>query len=166
MKQITHEILPILCTAVVLLSVYYGLMRRGSASNHEHIEVAKRSVRDFEAVRIGGTPHVPSVFGRTTFIVISSPDCVFCTESAPFHRTLLSEASTRSIPVVLSVPNSKRDMDYVRSLGLERAMVVDWVSLQIRPQGTPSILLLSSRERSNACGWDGLTKRRKAKCSE
>jgi hypothetical protein len=83
-------------------------------------------------------------FGRGSYsiVVITSPACRFCLNSAQFNRRVISEGAKVGIPVGFAVPRVSRIRPYLSSLGIEKATLFDWENLSRRGQVTPTLALV------------------------
>lgn len=79
-----------------------------------------------------------------TLVMITSPKCVYCRRSIPFHQALLASADAKSIPAYVLVPNVHEAQEYLRSSGLSKAHVVDWAAVHTRFTGTPTLIMIDS----------------------
>jgi rhodanese-related sulfurtransferase len=79
-----------------------------------------------------------------TFLLVTSPDCAFCKESAPFHRRLAREAQGLSVPFFIALPRAGLGQPYLSSAGISPTGILDWEQLSMRAVGTPSLALVDS----------------------
>jgi rhodanese-related sulfurtransferase len=79
-----------------------------------------------------------------TLIVVTSPGCQFCANSAPFHRRVLAAARNARFPLLVAVPKSSSTDKFLEEKGLQGAPRVGWHDLTRRFKGTPSIVLVDS----------------------
>jgi hypothetical protein len=131
--------------SLLILGAYFGVkayfFRDGGES---YLPVAKRKVSGFPVMRVGRPLTVTSLVGSgrgAVLVLVLSPDCTFCTQSAPFHRRLLAEAARYSIPSVIALPDAERGRRYLSGLGLYSNRVANWDQLGLRAVGTPTIVL-------------------------
>ena len=150
-----------ICTAgvvVVLLCVY------GGARAWLHARIDGRGIEDVRSAIAGRPLLLPgkrlTVRGFDlakhpySFLIVTSPGCAYCVNSAPFHRTLVAAARARRIPLFVVIPGARGDSSFLSSSGLHNAEVIRWEDLSRRPNATPSVVLV------NAGGvirriWDG-----------
>jgi hypothetical protein len=150
-----------ICTAgvvVVLLCVY------GGARAWLHARIDGRGIEDVRSAIAGRPLLLPgkrlTVRGFDlakhpySFLIVTSPGCAYCVNSAPFHRTLVAAARERRIPLFVVIPGARGDSSFLSSSGLHNAEVIRWEDLSRRPNATPSVVLV------NAGGvirriWDG-----------
>ncbi len=78
-----------------------------------------------------------------SLLLVASPACHFCVRSVPFYRRLLSAARARSVRTMVAVPVVGRARSYLSSLGAT-VTSINWVDLDVRPDGTPLIALCDS----------------------
>lgn len=144
--------LALLCFAVVvgLLSCTYQGNAPVRTSSPEQIREVKTRIKAHPLARIGDLLRVSSgegapKFGQYALWIFTSPDCVHCVRSLPFHRDLLRAAqsdrrqSTARLRIV--VPNARRD---AQLLGPESEVVqfsLGWEQVNLKPPGTPCVYL-------------------------
>lgn len=80
-----------------------------------------------------------------TFFLFTSPDCAFCVNSALFHKRLLSEAASRSVPFFVAVPVADKPPEYLASTGIAPSKLLGWLDFNMRVVGTPSLVLVDSQ---------------------
>lgn len=117
-----------------------------SPSDYRYISEVKRHLSDRPIILAGKGVRIASVDLRShayTWILFTSPDCSFCGASAQFHRRLYLEATKRGAGFIVALPVAKNAHRYLKWAGLEKAQTADWEHFSRRPQGTPSIVLVS-----------------------
>jgi hypothetical protein len=124
--------LAILCLCVVLSAVLVKKYFIGPPPEPQGLSVGTRlSVPDVDWQR-----------QPQTVVLALQQNCRFCTESAPFYKTLIAEASRRGVRVVAVFPNDEASARaYLAGLGVEvpDLKIADFRALEIR--GTPTVLL-------------------------
>jgi hypothetical protein len=81
---------------------------------------------------------------RDTLLVFTSPFCSFCRTSAKFHQQLLSEARRHSIPAFVVVPDASETPEFLSDASQERPNLLGWLDVDMRPVGTPTVVLIDS----------------------
>ena len=79
-----------------------------------------------------------------TLLLILQKDCRFCTESAPFYKTLVHEATSRgNIRLVAVLPQSVEDSKkYLNTLGVP---IEDVRQEQVPVDGTPTLIMVDNK---------------------
>jgi hypothetical protein len=77
-------------------------------------------------------------------LLITSPSCQFCINSAPFHRALVEAAAAKRIPLWIAVPDVRKDRGFLASSGLHGVPSVNWRDVSRRAQGVPLVVLLGA----------------------
>jgi hypothetical protein len=109
-------------------------------------------------ISVGARIAVPDFDWRRqpqTVVLALQQNCRFCSESAPFYKTLIAEASRRGVRVVAVFPQDEASArTYLAGLGVEapELKIADFRALEIR--GTPTVLL-ADREGVATHVWRG-----------
>lgn len=88
-------------------------------------------------------------------VIVASPGCVFCQRSAPFYKTLWNKARKSGTPVYVALPSENGATEYLKSAGLEGAIVTTWDDLGVKVDGTPTILI-ADRTATVRRSWLGM----------
>ncbi len=80
-----------------------------------------------------------------TAVLALSTKCHFCTESAPFFRTLVDTAHARKVRVIAVLPQGRNEaMKYLAGLDLQLDAVISAPLNSVGAQGTPTVLLVNA----------------------
>jgi hypothetical protein len=113
-----------------------------------HNHASNASARGVVDLAVGGPAAIEGVQFTAeplTLVLVASPKCHFCLESAEFHRSLISQAKRQRVPVYIAVPDRVSGEEYVSSIGETYARSKEWRDLKFRFPGTPTLLLVDSK---------------------
>jgi hypothetical protein len=114
---------------------------------YNHVHANKSSTRS----NIGSAPLV-AVGSRLTLssadfgtnpislVLFVSPTCKYCVASKPFHSVLASECQRNNVPLYVVVPSLEDATGYLRDLRNSASAVREWKDLNLRADGTPTIV--------------------------
>jgi rhodanese-related sulfurtransferase len=137
-KRVISEVLIIAVAGVVGALAFDKVAIWLSPTNHAATSVASSALIGTHVNLEGATfPESP-----LTVLLIASPDCTFCRQSAPFYKTLWAHSRKSGIPLYVAVPSKSTAAEYLRSSGLDKATLVTWKSVGLTVDGTPTLLMI------------------------
>ena len=98
-------------------------------------------------VAVGAQVKLDPSFGHSSmrFVLVSSQDCGYCRQSAPFHRKLGIAAADKGLDLYIAVPDRQKARAYLRDLKVRDAMVKEWNDLGLRVPATPTLLVTDEK---------------------
>lgn len=79
-----------------------------------------------------------------SIILLWSPSCTYCKQSAPFHKRLLQECAREHVPFHVAVPNRSDAYDDLKRLGFADSAVFEWSDLGFRVELTPALVAIDA----------------------
>lgn len=80
-----------------------------------------------------------------TLMLVLQKDCRFCTESAPFYRTLVSTAPAKAIKLLAVLPQEESvAREYLESMDVQIDDVRQLSLSSLHVRGTPTLILVDS----------------------
>lgn len=98
---------------------------------------------------VAGTPvAIPTVDwskSDKTLVLALQKDCHFCTDSAPFYRTLVTAAAAKSIRLLAVLPQEESvGREYLKGLNVQIGEVRQLPLNSIHVRGTPTLILVNN----------------------
>ena len=145
--HILKEVAVISASALVAVVAFKYLLP-GVADQKEkfdYIQDVKHNISSMPIVtpgRILANKRAGALSSQWAMVLFTSPDCGYCQRSADFHRRLIDEARSRSLPLVVAVPRVKEAAKFLSKLNRQRIDAESWEDLTLRADGTPSLVLI------------------------
>lgn len=80
-----------------------------------------------------------------SIVLVSSPTCSYCLASKEFHAKLIAESQRYSVPLYVAVPSRRQADQYLRDVGFAQSSVKEWKDLNLRAEGTPTIVAIDQQ---------------------
>jgi hypothetical protein len=107
---------------VVAIAIIWVVATRFVGRNEAKVDPGRRQ-REAAALRPGTSMALSPVdwrANRRTVILALMSDCLSCTESAPFHRSVVARAREKGLPLIALLPEARAQGEaYVRKMELE-----------------------------------------------
>lgn len=143
--RLVKEAVFVACLAALMLLLFAGVgMVKQGRSLEAQVGEARRQIAE-SPVMMPGRRLTLGVSGEAfSLLIVTSPTCPFCVESATFHRELLVATKKAGLRLRVAVPTIESTSSFLASTGLSEAIAVPWSSLERRPVGVPSVVLIGS----------------------
>jgi hypothetical protein len=144
LKRALVEVAQVAVSAAVCVALYAGYKFLFGPENFDYIRTATAKLSGWPRVFVGCKLSVrdESIAAHGSgLVVIVSPDCRFCSASAPFYRRLVAEAQY-SMPILVALPVAAKGRRYASSLGFKNQRLLDWKDLGSIATGTPTVALI------------------------
>lgn len=90
-------------------------------------------------------PNVDWSKSNRTLLLVLQKDCRYCTESAPFYRTLVSTAPAKAIKLLAVLPQEESvSREYLKSLDVQINEVRQSSLGSLNVRGTPTLILVDN----------------------
>jgi len=81
-----------------------------------------------------------------TLLLVLQKDCHFCTESAPFYRTLVASISGKPVKLLAVLPQEESvGREYLHSMGVQIEDVRQGSLGSLNVRGTPTVVLINDK---------------------
>jgi thioredoxin-related protein len=114
-----------------------------------------RAIERYQSPKVSSAPKLPSLSvgaqlkvasvdlsqSPLTVVLVSSPTCMYCLASKPFHAKLVAETERNHVPFYVAIPSRKDSQEYLQDAGFTSTSVREWKDLNLRADATPTIVV-------------------------